>query len=139
MSIFIGTKKDFKKFFDGYCKQKVATMTKKEKIFYDNTCQYCGEKQKELDAAHVNGQERSTIIFNILDNTFRVGENEYKVDLDQFTKIYEEAHTPIEEKFHFLCKNCHRRYDKKEISEIQMAERKLVFLKSMLAKIRQKE
>ncbi len=121
MAMFIGSLAEFKKYFQGFCKNKVAQMTKSAKIERENVCEYCGQKM-ELEAAHIRGNERIKIIEAILNKNFKQSEtvDNYFVDLDKFEQYFVEAHKPIEEHFHFLCYDCHNKYDRGVISEIQI-------------------
>ena len=119
--MFIGSLAEFKKYFQGFCKNKVAQMTKSAKTARENVCECCGQK-RELEAAHIKGNERIKIIKSILNKNFKQSEtvDNYFVDLDKFEQYFVEAHKPIEEHFHFLCYDCHSKYDRGVISEIQI-------------------
>ena len=138
MAIFIGSKAEFKRYFDGYLKQMVASMTKEYKGEIKKKCQFCDEEKTELDAAHIKGKERATIIFNILDEKFKVNEDEYKVDIEEFSRIFKSKHIPIDENFYFLCKTCHRKYDNNEIKEEEMIEGIIRNLQKKLEEMKRK-
>lgn len=122
MSIFIGTKSEFQYFLSGYCRNKVLEITKPYKKIFNSYCEYCGNKA-ELQAAHVSGFERTKLIDEILEEYFKDGVN-YKVDLNEFEKIFVEKHQPLDKHFHFLCSSCHTKYDHGQISETEMQIKK---------------
>jgi predicted metal-binding protein len=75
-------------------------------------CECCRQK-KTLEAAHQKGFERLDVIKRILDNDCTIiGPDVYRVDLVDFEKKFINAHQPYEDKFLFLCKDCHKKYDK---------------------------
>ena len=111
MAQFIGSKEDFLKFIGGYCKNKVNLITKSKRLAQNKTCEHCKRTGVELESAHIAGQERVTIIENILESNFKIHNNYYNVNLEQFEQHFIECQTPINEHFLFLCSDCHRRYD----------------------------
>lgn len=119
MGTFTGTKLEFKKYFGGYCRNKVHEITNQYRKSRNGMCEYCKNKE-ELQAAHVQGAERVKIIELILDRCFKVGDDEYLVDLDDFEKEFIKAHRPIDKNFHFLCHKCHSKYDKGLLSEAEI-------------------
>lgn len=121
MAMFIGSLAEFKKYFQGFCKNKVAQMTKSAKTARENICEYCGQK-RELETVPIKGNERMKIIESILNENFKQSEtvDNYFIDLDKFEKYFIEVLNPIEKHFHFLCYDCHSKYDRRVISEIQI-------------------
>lgn len=111
-TMFIGNYDAFKRYIGPRCRNMVQYITapfkKKNNIC---ECEYC-HKTAPLDAAHREGMERITIIKEILDKNYKIAEDTYKVDIDEFEKKFIEAQTPIEDHFFFLCKKCHTDYDK---------------------------
>lgn len=115
MAVYIGTKEEFKRHFGGTLRNIVNIMTKEEKTLIDNICEYCGKKST-LEAAHIRGVERAKIIDLILDEEFKnSGGDYYNVDVDKFILLYKGLHHPLRKNFHFLCRDCHVKYDKGEI------------------------
>lgn len=74
----------------------------------------CGKK-RELEAAHIKGRDRKSMIDNILKN-YIIDKNNMiiNVDLDIIEKEILKAHKPIDKSFKFLCHDCHENYDKKK-------------------------
>ena len=103
-----GSKKDFNKYFSGYGRNLVQSITKSHKTKIGK-CEHCGVANTELDAAHVYGKERKEIINNILSD-FSKGKV-VEVNLDEFENRFIAAHEPIKETIKILCKKCHRDYD----------------------------
>ena len=120
MAKFIGSKEEFSKYFIGYCKNKVNAITRNKRVECNKTCQSCKKQGVELDSAHKYGYERKKIMNDILNDNFKVDNNTYFVDLNEFEKLFVEKQTPIETYFYFLCKNCHTAYDKGELSDEQI-------------------
>lgn len=116
MGTFIGSKLEFKKYFGGYCRNKVHEITNPNRKSRNGICEYCKNKA-ELQAAHLQGLERVKLIDLILDEFFKKGSDEYLVDLDNFEKEFVKAHQPIDKNFHFLCSKCHSKYDRGLIRE----------------------
>lgn len=120
-SLFIGTREDFHKYFSGYARNKVQTITNsyKQKI---GRCEHCGltksqlkSKGINLESAHVKGKERKDLINGIL-NKFK--ENDYfKVELEKFEEFFISSHHPIEDVILILCRQCHNKYDDKPKQE----------------------
>lgn len=129
MAIYIGTKEEFKKHFGGYLKQVVNNITRASKNEIGNVCEYC-KKINVLEAAHVKGYERSKIIDCILDEEFKdKNKGCYIVDTDKFDVLYKGVHKPVKKMFHFLCRDCHTKYDNGIISledEVFIDEKKEV-------------
>lgn len=119
MGIFIGSKSEFKKYFGGYCRNKVHEITNPNRKSRSGICEYCKNKA-ELQAAHLQGFERVKLIDLILDEFFKKGDDEYLVDLDNFEKEFIKAHQPINKNFHFLCSKCHSKYDRGIINELDI-------------------
>ncbi|SVD25657.1 uncharacterized protein METZ01_LOCUS378511, partial [marine metagenome] len=121
---FIGTKEDFHKYFGGYARNKVQSLTIsfKKKIGKCEVCNLTREELKskgiELDAAHNHGHERKVIIDRLL-NEF-IEDGLYKVDLNRFEELFISEHAPIEDVITIMCKPCHKKYDNdmEELSKI---------------------
>ena len=123
MGTFTGNKLEFRKYIGGYCRNKVHGITNQYKKSRNGICEYCKNKE-ELQAAHVQGLEGVKLIELILDKYFKVGDDEYLVDLDTFEKEFIKAHQPIDKNFYFLCHNCYAKYDKGFLSEAEILEAK---------------
>lgn len=110
MATFEGTEAEFTRFIGPRVRNVVNTMTRSAKIRTGYTCAHCGRKGVELEAAHVYGRDRKTVVHEVLEK-YRI-EGGYRVDLDPFERELKEAHEPIEKSFLFLCSDCHRAYDR---------------------------
>lgn len=122
--MFIGSLSEFKKFFSIYCKNKVVQMTKSIKNEKENICEYCKQK-RELETVYIKGSDRINVIESILNKNFKQSEtvDNYFVDLHKFEEYFIDAQKPIEKHFYFLCNDCHKKYDKNEISEDQIRKK----------------
>lgn len=123
MGKYIGNKEDFEVFIGPFTNKIVTTLgkelRKKQKSCQNhklekNTCNNakCG-KYKLLDTAHLShlNLDRRTIIYNILEQYYKTGENLYEVELNEFLNFYKAAHLPLENKLIMLCRQHHKRYD----------------------------
>lgn len=110
MAVFEGSEPEFNRYVGPRVRNVVQLMTKSAKRAADGACAHCGRTGVELEAAHVHGRERTTIIHELLER-YRVGEA-YRVDLEAFERELKAAHEPIGETFLFLCPECHRAYDR---------------------------
>ena len=111
MSQFIGTKEEFIKYIGGYCRNKVNSITRTERISRNKTCEHCKKTGVELESAHIAGQERIVIIDGILESNFKIKNNYFDVNLEKFEKLFVSFQTPVNDHFLFLCSDCHRKYD----------------------------
>jgi hypothetical protein len=110
MAHFEGTIKDFTKFVGPYARLKVAFLSAKHKKLIGK-CEDCGSMHN-LDAAHIRGKGRLTLIANILSEFIENGI--IKINLEEFEQRFVDLHLPIETTIRILCKECHRKYDKAE-------------------------
>ena len=101
MGNFTGTKEEFNKYFDGYCKNIINRWAAPLRKEQNGICEYCGNKD-ELDSAHLRGQERKVIINSILDE--HIVDGVVNIDMDIFEKELKNRHDPIRKHFYFLCK-----------------------------------
>ena len=107
MARFIGTFKDFKQYVNDYVKNKIPYLTRK---FKTGTCELCGKKAT-LDAAHLRGREREVVIREAFEASSElVGGNIFDVDLNKFAQYINKEHSDPNN-FHFICHDCHRKYD----------------------------
>ena len=107
MAQFKGTIQEFHHFLGPRIKNSVNSFTRKYRNQRNGICEDCGET-KELHSAHVHGQERRTLIENIL--IHYQNSDVVKCDIRKQEEILE-AHLPIEKCFKFLCHSCHVAYD----------------------------
>lgn len=107
MTTFIGNFNEFKMYLNDYVKNKVPVLTKK---FRQRTCELCGKKTT-LDSAHLRGREREIIIKEAFVQAGKpLEDGTFRVNLDIFAQyIYKEHSNP--DNFHFLCRECHKKYD----------------------------
>ena len=108
---FNGTIDDFNVFMSGYCRNSVQKITRKYKSEVGK-CEHCGVTGVQLDAAHIHGKERKSIIEKILKKYVEF-DDIIKVDLNSFQTEFIDAHMPINETIKILCKTCHVSYDSK--------------------------
>ena len=108
---FIGSFQDFSRYVGPFCKNYVNSITRAERNRHHGICEYCGAKAT-LDSAHKDGEERPMIIKKILDKHYKIGDNYYDVDVEEFEKQFKAAHLPVENHIFFLCKTCHGKYDR---------------------------
>ena len=113
MASFIGTREDFNTYIGprirNLVNQKIA---KKDRDARNGICQHCGGEAK-LDSAHKHGKERKTLIEMALTG-FDKG-SYIDVDLVKFEELFIKFHQPINDTFLFLCKKCHKEYDKNHV------------------------
>lgn len=118
MAYFIGTEKDFKRYIGPILRNLVQQITRDYRRQIGK-CQSCGTTH-DLEAAHVHGRDRNTIISTLLE-TYKSG-NEYIVNISEFEKQFKERHARVEEAILILCKKCHFEYDKGHNKSIKIEE-----------------
>jgi hypothetical protein len=118
MAHFEGTIKEFTKFVGPYTRLKVAFMATKYKK-QKGKCEDC-DGTVNLDAAHVKGNERPLLIAKILSEFFE--DDIVKINLEEFEQRFMDSHLPIETTIRILCKECHRKYDRKKKILSEMSE-----------------
>lgn len=113
MAIFVGTAEEFNTYIGPRMRNLVQTMSKGLKRAAGNVCERCGGTFPSLDAAHIHGRERRDLIAQTL--------REYEQDglyvipsLDEFEEKFKKAHEPVRDTFLFLCRDCHREYDREQ-------------------------
>jgi hypothetical protein len=109
MAYFEGNIAEFTRYIGSYCRIKVMHITTKYRK-QKGSCEECNSADKQLEAAHVRGKERPLIISNILSEYIQDGI--IRVDLDEFSERFVDAHFPLEQFIRILCKDCHRAYDR---------------------------
>jgi len=104
---------EFHKFIGPRIRNAIQTLTKKRKMELKQICQMCN-KTKELEAAHITGKDRKSIIEKVL-NKYKIRSNNklIKIDLKKIEEEIISAHKPIDKYFKFLCSKCHIIYDSK--------------------------
>lgn len=110
MSSFYGTIEDVDRYLMPRIRNRVQTLARPYKNLERGVCQHCGKENGTLEAAHVHGRDRKTIVREVLEK-YRSGNGYHIVDLDAFEDEIVAAHEPIGETFLFLCRDCHREYD----------------------------
>lgn len=111
MARFEGTIQEFHHYIGPRIRNKVNNLTATARKKRNGICEHCGQ-EKELQSAHVHGNERRMIIENVLSGYQQEGF--ISCDLAVVEREILEAHQPIDEKFLFLCQECHKKYDSKE-------------------------
>ena len=110
MASFYGTAEEFDKFLMPRIRNRIQFLARPLKERSGGRCEHCGRSGVALDAAHVHGRERKTIVREVLEK-YRTGEGYHIGDLEAFEQEVVDAHEPVDEAFLFLCKDCHRAYD----------------------------
>ncbi len=88
----------------------VAIVTKQKKNQLGLICQHCGNKVKELDAAHKHDSSRKEIIKSVLDDC-ETEDGKYLIpNLQKIIDKIKDQHKS-NDIFFFLCKTCHTKYD----------------------------
>ena len=111
MAEFVGTKKEFNRFFGPHLRNVVQHLTRKYRRDIGK-CEHCGTDQK-LESAHINGKERIQIIDDILKQYYSV--NNYRVNLIEFESKFKKEHENLSEVILILCSECHSIYDNKNL------------------------
>jgi len=114
MAELICTLKEFHKFIGPRIRNAIQTLTKKRKKELKHICQMCKET-KELEAAHIIGNDRKSIIEKRL-RKYRINKskNLIKINLQKIENEIISSHKPIDKYFKFLCSKCHNKYDSKK-------------------------
>ena len=128
--IFEGSFEDFNRFVGPKLRNVIQNFTRSERNAQNGICEYCG-KQAVLQSAHKEGEERPQIIKDVLERSFKVSNDWYKVDLSKFEDYFKDAHTPIKDHIFFLCNECHTKYDKKKtISTLDIENKRVLKFKT---------
>ena len=107
--VFVGTKKEFKRYVGPVLRNMVQQMTRKHRLEIGH-CQHCEEKDN-LEAAHIAGRNRNHIIDDLL-KSYSSGDL-FQVNLKEFEKRFKAEHDPLEKSILILCRSCHYKYDSK--------------------------
>jgi len=131
MNLFIGDYKTFYKFVGGYARNKTLEITKPYKT---GVCACCGVTGKEIQSAHKYGCERADLVKKWFHESVLQKENNdvYRVNLDEFDRLFIEFTSDISN-FYFLCESCHKKYDRKEITDVDFE-----YIKESIKKISEK-
>lgn len=113
MASFVGTKEEFKRYVGPMLRNLVQQLTRKHKLEVGQ-CEHCGTTET-LEAAHIHGKDRGTIIDKILNNY--TNNNVVTIDLGNFEQHFRKEHKIIDETILILCKSCHTKYDSQHIIE----------------------
>jgi len=111
MARFTGEVGDFNKFIGPRLRNVVNLITREYRKSIGK-CEVCSSTEN-LESAHINGKERKTLMLNAYDKYLYSKEELLDVDLNQFELDFRKLHFPLEESFKVLCRECHRKYDKK--------------------------
>jgi len=112
MATFEGTLKEFHDYIGPRIRNKINHATTKLRSSYAKKCQHCSE-ENELESAHIHEHGgRKKIIETVLQN-HAISEMVFNVNLKTIEKEILDAHQPLENHFLFLCKPCHKEYDRK--------------------------
>lgn len=124
MAEYTGTITDFDKFIGPRLRNLVQTSIARKYKRDIGKCEICKcDEKKELEAAHVHGKDRKTIIRDIL-KKYTSEDGILTVELKQVEEDFKNSHYPLENTFRILCKSCHLEYDKKmgvlEVEDIEI-------------------
>ena len=133
--VYKGNQKDFNKYFSGYARNLVQSITKKYKKEIGK-CEHCGVSDLVLDAAHIDGRGRKDIIDSIL-KEFRK-DDIVEVNLKDFETMFIKAHQPINQTIKILCKKCHRAYDNKPEEKLNRVSNKKEKTETVVHKTKEK-
>jgi len=128
MASFIGTKEDFNRYIGPFLRNLVQQITRKYKNEV-GCCQHCGSNES-LEAAHIHGRERGSIIDSILSN-YTI-DNTITLNLTDFEKDFKSEHKIIDSTIIILCKPCHNNYDSK-IPRIKPSMKSISFRDKVIA------
>ncbi len=104
------TIEEFHKFIGPRIRNSVQSLTRRKKKELGYICQMCNRK-RELDAAHIKGRGRRSVIENVLKEYLIDGnDRRIRVDLDEVERRILNDHKPFEKYFKFLCATCHDEY-----------------------------
>lgn len=110
MTSFIGSRKDFKRFFGPFLRNLVQSHTRSHKKSIGK-CQRCDDTEN-LEAAHIHGLDRDQLIDSLLEGLS--DKDPIEVNLDAFAELFKQKHNPVSKTIIVLCKKCHWQYDNKE-------------------------
>lgn len=114
MAKFNGSLKEFEKFIGPSLRNIVQTKISRKYKKEIGKCENCKTK-KNLEAAHIHGNERKTILKKSMEGN--ISENIiFDLDLLLYEEIFIKNHLPLNETFKVLCKKCHLEYDKKQVN-----------------------
>ena len=109
--IFEGSFDDFKRYIGPNLRNLIQNFTRSEREKEKGICEYC-HQPAVLQSAHKRGEDRPVIVFNILEQHFKIKDDWYRVPLNKFDDYFKKAHMPIRRHIFFICKKCHDKYDK---------------------------
>lgn len=110
MAKYTGSLDNFQRFVGPRLRNLVQTSIARRYKLEVGKCQECG-KTNELQAAHIHGKDRKTLLKLALGNQPQ-GEFISDLDLTQFEQRFVALHQPPKDAFLILCAGCHREYDK---------------------------
>lgn len=108
--MFIGTFNELSEYINDYVKNKIPNLTRK---YRTRKCDYCGCENVTLDSAHLRNRERPVLMKEVWDSLAVKTEipNVCKINMADFARKIDEVHSDPNN-FYFLCKKCHREYDR---------------------------
>ena len=109
MAKFTGTLKEFEKYIGPRLRNVVQTSIARKLRMDIGKCEMC-ETQEDLQAAHIHGTDRKTLIKLAL-GEFCINNKLTDVDIVFLEKKFKELHNPPEKIFKILCRQCHYDYD----------------------------
>lgn len=109
MAKFNGTLKEFDKYFGPRLRNVVQTSIARKLRNDVGKCEMCGT-QDDLQAAHVHGADRKTLIKKAL-NDYLHDDIIIDGEIELFEQKFKDLHNPPEQIFKILCRQCHNKYD----------------------------
>jgi hypothetical protein len=117
MPQFQGTTKEFHRYIGPRIRNFVQSITKGYRKDLGKCEEEGCEATEKLEAAHIHGRERPTLIMKALEGF--ILEDNIDVDLKTFEIRFKELHYPLNETIKILCERCHRKYDSKNASYVR--------------------
>ncbi len=109
MAKFSGTIQEFDSYIGPRLRNIVQTSLARKYRNEIGKCEMCG-KSKDLQAAHVHGFDRKTLIKSALSNYF-IDDHIVDADIAIIEERFKELHKYPEKIFKILCRHCHQKYD----------------------------
>lgn len=123
MAIFKGTFEEYNTYIGPRIRNRVQYICRNDKRLCAGKCEKCGVFFKTLEAAHIKGKGRKDIVKKVFDSFKRDGDV-VECDLTHIETAILKEHYPIKNSFKFLCRACHREYDREVVNETGIKEQK---------------
>ncbi|MCJ2129727.1 hypothetical protein [Methylobacterium sp. E-045] len=110
MATFVGSNAEFHHFIGPRIRNAVNLFARKGRLSRKGVCEHCNQPNLVLDSAHVTGRGRRHFIDQVLARYTSAGT--VRCLMEDVEKEIILAHGDATDAFKFLCKPCHREYDK---------------------------